>query len=115
MAGYGEQDNDALLMYYGFVERENPAQRVTVPLGNGDSESLQLTRSGHLGTHHISAQQCADICRRELDALPTTIEFDEQLLKTGVLSCRHQRAIEWRLGRKRLLFEFADAKVAAAA
>ena len=119
---YGrKKDNDALLMYYGFVERDSPAQRAMVPLEDANIATLRLGRSGPVDDDdgNVSAQQCQDACRRALEALPTTLEHDAQLLEShlsaegegegggGVLPVRQRLALEWRLERKKLLAALA--------
>ena len=117
------KDNDALLMYYGFVERNNPAQRAMVSLTDAadtaGQKQLRLGRSGPLGDERstVSTQQCRDACQRALEALPTSLEHDAQLLESqspagestddGVLPVRLRLALEWRLERKKLLAAFA--------
>uniref|UniRef100_A0A7S3EUU4 Rubisco LSMT substrate-binding domain-containing protein n=1 Tax=Haptolina ericina TaxID=156174 RepID=A0A7S3EUU4_9EUKA len=103
---YGEgKDNDAFLMHYGFVERGNPAQQATLALpADAGGGTFRLGRAGTVGTQaSLPRDTMRQACMVELQGMPTSIQWDQQLLEVGDLSTRCRLAVEWRLERKLLL------------
>jgi len=123
---YGDRSNDQLLQYYGFVEENNPhdvyvvGETLQSVLDSLDIDSADLSdqekeygpvvlfRStlnfdtsvqksvsklfGEEGIKHFAEQ----VCLRELENMPTTLEEDEGLKKKSI-------AVQFRIQKKRLL------------
>lgn len=118
---YGERDNDKLVQYYGFVENDNPndvyvfgeevEMLLKVPKGklcigrDGKFTTVtrkELSKSLQGGEKEIE-KVLRDLCASELDGFPTTVKEDVELLKKGQMNDRMKLAIQYRLGKKKIL------------
>lgn len=125
---YGAQSNDALLQFYGFVERGNPADdyvfepeiaemlgvggsrlRAVRGIGFDDTTVAEVAKARFKGDEKAAKETLLDLARAELDGLPTTVEEDDVMLKeceSGVISeskFRVRLACEWRREKKLVL------------
>lgn len=119
---YGEgKDNDALLQDYGFVERDNPADRVWLRTtrfkeggaGDGHEGSGGAAATGRWVTWPSALVADEDLrrcCAVQLSGMPTSLEEDEAELscEEGAgsrvrMTPRRKLALEWRVERKRIL------------
>ncbi len=120
---YGEQSNDSLLQYYGFVDDHNPSDDYVFGeevenflkvspgtlrvLANGkfsDPTIVEISKAFGGGEKKIG-QVLANLCHQELDRFKTTVEEDTQLLKARKLTRQHEIAIRYRIGKKNILKE----------
>ena len=111
---YGEgKDNDALLQDYGFVERDNPADRAWLPAEGHEHAATDggadLADPGRWVPWSSTRSDVGlrDACASRLKAMPTTLDEDEALLAADQLAPRHRLAVEWRVERKRILAQTA--------
>lgn len=135
---YGDLTNDALLQYYSFVDVQNPADsfvfddEVSAQLGFAKNQLL-ATKAGFSRAVVAAAQKALDgadrekvvrilreMCIAQLERFPTSAEKDELLLQelmgesdnadadVDVDKKRLKLAVQYRLGKKRLLQNVID-------
>lgn len=124
---YGAQSNDSLLQFYGFVEDDNLSETYTFGadvarlLGTQENNLIYRNRgfdektiqavSKKLGNNKEFARAALrDLCSAELAGLPTTLQEDLAMLKSGQCEndARLKIAVRYRIEKKKLLSK--DAK-----
>lgn len=128
---YGKQSNDSFLQYYGFVEDDNPAETykfepdveraMRVPEGTlvakmpsgFDNETIRKVAKVFGGKNGPARKALSELSAAELSNMPTTMEEDIVLLKSGKYAAdsRLQLALRYRIQKKKLLTKALDLAV----
>lgn len=127
---YGNQGNDSLFQYYGFIQADNPhdtfiLKGVTVAGSSIDlvfdshgklsSESRKSVSSLVKGQRNIDSEQdirgatnkvVASAIKAGIKSFPTTLQEDEKALQAGhLMPVRKRAAVEFRILKKKILIK----------
>ncbi|CAN8074138.1 unnamed protein product [Agarophyton chilense] len=123
---YGAQSNDSFLQYFGFIEPNNPGETftfdpsvekmlgvpkkgLTAKRGGFDRRVVDAVTRKLSGDRKAAETTLRELCKAELNAMATTLEYDEALLqKEQFESVPQELAVRYRIEKKRLLKSIAS-------